>query len=408
MKPETLEKVRQDFPILRQTVQGAPLIYLDNGATVQKPRPVLEALSDYYTRYNANIHRGSYPIADQATQAFEETRVCVRDLLGAEKKEEIIFTKGTTEAINLVAGSWGERFLSRGDEVLISHLEHHANIVPWQVICEKKGATLRVIPMDEKGQLVQSSYENMLNRRTKMVALTHASNVLGTLNPIQEMAKKAHAVGARVLIDGAQTVGHLKVDVRALGADFYAFSGHKAYAPLGTGVLYGRAEWLDAMPPYQTGGEMVKAVTFQKTTYNALPYKFEAGTPNIGDVIALGAAVAWMNQVGLSTIAAHERALYACARTTLSEIDKLHLLGAPKESVAILSFHMEGVHPYDMGQFLGARGVCVRTGNHCADPVVKFFGLDSTVRMSFAAYNTEEEIETACAHLRAIQKKLAP
>ena len=406
MTPEALAKIRAQFPILRADHQGRPLVYLDNGATVQKPQCVLDALSDYYTQYNANIHRGSYPIADQATQAFEDCRERVRQFLGAKEREEIIFTKGTTEAINLVAATWGEENVRQGDEVLISHLEHHANIVPWQVLCAKKGATLRVIPISEEGDIAHAAYEQLLCQKTKIVAITHASNVLGTINPIERFTRQAHQVGAKVLVDGAQMAGHGGVDVQALGVDFYTCSSHKAYGPMGVGVLYGKRALLEAMPPYQTGGEMVREVRFSKTTYNTLPYKLEAGTPNVGGVVALGRAVEWMQQTGLHRIAQHEHTLYQYARKRLLATKGIRVLGAPKKSVAILSFLPKNAHPYDMGQLLGARGICVRTGNHCADPVVKFFGVDSTVRLSFAAYNTQQEVDQACESIEAIQKKL--
>lgn len=406
MTTKYIAEIRGQFPILKEKVHHHPLIYLDNGATTQKPQCVLNALLNYYTTYNANVHRGSYPIADKATEAFEESRESARQLLGAETKEEVIFTKGTTESINLIAATWGDKFVGRGDEVLISHMEHHANIVPWQVLCERKAAKLRVIPINKAGDIMQNTYQSMLNKKTKMVAITHASNVLGTINPVQKMIAQAHQVGAKVLIDGAQMAGHHRIDVRDLNVDFYAFSSHKAYGPMGAGVLYGRREWLETLPPYQTGGEMVKEVRFQQTTYNELPYTFEAGTPNVGAVIALGCAINWLQTTGLEKIAAHESNLYSYARERLKQIKGLRLLGQPERSIGILSFCHPKIHAYDLGQLLGVRGICLRTGHHCAEPLVRFFGTDSAVRMSFAAYNTPQEIDKACEGIENIQKRL--
>ncbi|WP_302055059.1 cysteine desulfurase [Halomonas sp. 3H] len=386
--------VRADFPILARRVHGRPLVYLDNAATSQTPRQVIATFDDYYGRYNANIHRGLHTLADEATAAFEGTRESVRGFLNAADSREIIFTRGTTEAINLVANSWGRANLRAGDEVLISRLEHHSNIVPWQLLAAKLGFTIRVIPVDERGVLDMAAYRELLGERTKLVAVNHVSNAFGTINPVREMAAIAHARGALILVDGAQATPHQAVDVRDIDADFYAFSGHKVYGPTGVGVLYGKAALLEVMPPWQGGGEMIRTVSFEAgTTFAEIPHKFEAGTPAIAEVIALGEALKWVAGVGLGAIGAWEGRLLAHATAAVSRIDGLRILGTAPDKAGVLSFVVDGAHAQDIGLLIDQLGVAIRTGHHCAQPLLAQFGVDATCRASFAAYNTLEEID---------------
>lgn len=386
--------VRDDFPILARQVHGHPLVYLDNAATSQAPRQVIEVFDDYYGRYNANIHRGLHTLADEATAAFEGTRDTVRAFLNAAESREIVFTRGTTEAINLVAHAWGRANLGAGDEVLISRLEHHSNIVPWQLLARELGFAIRVIPVDERGVLDIEAYRALFTERTRLVAVNHVSNALGTVNPVREMARIAHDHGARILVDGAQAVPHQAVDVRDIDADFYAFSGHKVYGPTGAGVLYGKAELLEAMPPWQGGGEMIATVSFEReTTFADIPHKFEAGTPAIAEVIALGAALDWVSRVGIDAIAAWEGRLLAYATQRMSRIDGLRILGTAPDKAGVLSFVVDGAHAQDIGLLIDQLGVAIRTGHHCAQPLLHHFGVEATCRASFAAYNTLEEID---------------
>lgn len=387
-----IAKIRADFPILSQKVNGKPLIYFDNGATSQKPQVVIDALTKYYQEYNANIHRGVHTLSQLATDAYEASRQTIQNHLNAKHAHEIIFTSGTTQSINLVANGFSA-LLQPDDEVIISHLEHHSNIVPWQMMCEKTGAVLKVIPMNEKGELIMDKYLALLSNKTKLVAVNHISNALGTINPIKFMIDEAHKVGAAILIDGAQAVPHLKPDVQELDCDFYAFSGHKMSGPTGVGILYGKEEWLNKMPPYQGGGEMIKEVTFEKTTYADLPHKFEAGTPNIADGIALGTAIDYMNEIGFENIQAQEKALLSYATEKLLEIEGLRIYGTAQEKTSVVSFNIEGIHPYDIGTIIDKLGVAVRTGHHCTQPIMQFFNIPGTVRASFAFYNTFEEID---------------
>lgn len=400
-----ISAIRQQFPILHQQVNGKPLVYFDNAATNQKPETVINALNAYYLGYNANIHRGIHVLAEKATEAFEDTRKAVQEFIGARETEEVIFTKGTTEGINLVAATWGRMAIKAGDEIIISTMEHHSNIVPWQMLCEEKGAKLRVIPISEKGEIIWEEFEKLLNDKTKLVSLVHASNALGTINPVQKVIKAAHAVGAKVLIDGAQASAHLPIDVQALNVDFYVFSGHKLYGPTGVGVLYGKRALLEAMPPYQGGGEMIAEVSFEKTTYNVIPYKFEAGTPNIADVVALKAAISFVNKYGKSGIAAHEDALLQYATEKIGAIEGIRLVGTAADKVSVLSFVLEGMHPFDVGMMLDAKGIAVRTGHHCTQPLMKRLGLEGTIRASFAIYNTFEEIDILVAALKDLASK---
>ncbi|MFG6178229.1 SufS family cysteine desulfurase [Halomonas sp. THAF12] len=387
-------RVRRDFPILDREVHGKPLVYLDNAATSQTPRQVIEAFDDYYRRYNANIHRGLHTLADEATAAYEGTRETVRGFLNAAETREIVFTRGTTEAINLVAGSWGRANLGEGDEVLVSRLEHHSNIVPWQLLAAERGFTLKVIPVDERGVLDQAAYRDLISERTRLVAVNHVSNAFGTVNPVAEMAEVAHRHGALILVDGAQGAPHQKVDVQALGVDFYAFSGHKVYGPTGVGVLYGRAELLEAMPPWQGGGEMIATVSFESpTTFAGIPHKFEAGTPAIAEVVALGRALEWIEEIGLPLISAWEGRLLQHATEGVARIDGLRILGTAPDKAGVLSFVVEGAHAQDIGLLIDQLGVAIRTGHHCAQPLLASFGVDATCRASFAAYNTPEEVD---------------
>lgn len=401
--PYDVLALRQDFPILDREVHGKPLIYLDNAATSQTPQQVIDVFSAYYSRYNANIHRGLHTLADEATAAFEGTRQRVKAFLNAEDPRQIIFTRGTTEAINLVAQTWGRTHLDAGDEVLISLLEHHSNIVPWQLLAAERGFTLKVIPVDETGALDMQAYRELLSERTKLVAVNHVSNALGTINPVKEMAALAHRQGALILVDGAQATPHQAVDVQAIDADFYAFSGHKVYGPTGAGVLYGKKALLEAMPPWQGGGEMIKTVSFGAgTTFAGIPHKFEAGTPAIAEVIALGRALEWVEGVGVAAIGEWENVLLQHATQAVSSIDGLRILGTAPNKAGVLSFVVDGAHSQDIGLLIDQLGVAIRTGHHCAQPLLHHFGVDATCRASFAAYNTLEEVDAFVAALNRV------
>lgn len=388
-----IAKIRKQFPILQQKVNGKDLVYLDNAATNQKPRRVLQALTAYYEGFNANIHRGIHTLAEKATKAFEETRHEAQRFINAKEAEEIIFTRGVTESINLVASSYGRAFLNRGDEIILSGLEHHSNIVPWQLIADQQGATIKVIPVKENGELDIDFFKTLLSNKTKIVAVNHASNSLGTINPIKQIIDLAHDAGAVVLIDGAQAAAHLEIDVQQLECDFYCVSSHKMYGPTGTGFLYGKRELLEKMPPYMGGGEMIKDVSFAKTTFNELPYKFEAGTPNIADVVAFKEAFLFINELGKESIAAYENSLLQYTAERLSQLKSVKLVGIASEKVSVQSFVVEGIHHFDIGQMLDARGIAVRTGHHCTQPLMDSFGIEGTVRASFSIYNTTEEID---------------
>lgn len=400
-----IQKVRADFPILTQQVNGKPLIYFDNAATSQKPQQVIDAIANYYQEINSNIHRGVHTLSQLATAAYEESRVKIQNHINAKFSHEVLFTAGTTHGINLVSNGFAS-LLKSGDEVVISAMEHHSNIVPWQLLCEKTGAVLRVIPMSESGELLLSEYDNLLSNKTKIVAVNHISNALGTINPIRYIIDQAHQYGAAVLIDGAQAVPHLKPDVQDLDCDFYVFSGHKICGPTGTGILYGKEVWLNRLPPYQGGGEMIKEVTFEKTTYAELPHKFEAGTPNIAGGIGLGAAVDYMNQVGFENIQAQEKELLVYGTQQLSSIDGLKIFGTAKEKTSVISFTIDGIHPYDVGTIIDKLGIAVRTGHHCAQPIMDFFKIPGTIRASFAFYNTKEEIDSLVAAVKKAQQML--
>jgi len=387
-----IQKIRADFPILSQNVNGKPLVYFDNGATSQKPQVVIDAISRYYSEYNANIHRGVHTLSQLATDAYEQSRNTIQKHINAKQNYEIIFTSGTTFGINLVANGFAS-LLDAGDEVLVSALEHHSNIVPWQFLCEKTGAKLVVIPMNEKGELILSEFDNLLSEKTKIVAVNHISNALGTVNPIEYIIKKAHVFGAAVLIDGAQATPHLRPDVQALDCDFYVFSGHKVCGPTGVGILYGKEDWLRKLPPYQGGGEMIAEVTFEKTTYADLPHKFEAGTPNIEGGIVLGTAIDYMNAIGFDNIATYEHELLLYGTKRLQEIEGLTIYGTSENKASVISFNLEGIHPYDIGTIIDKLGIAVRTGHHCAQPIMNFYNIPGTIRASFAFYNTKEEID---------------
>jgi cysteine desulfurase / selenocysteine lyase len=395
------QKIRAHFPILNQRVNGKPLVYLDNAATTQKPRVVIDAITRYYEADNANIHRGVHYLSQQATQKYEEARETARRFLNAAEASEIVFVRGATEGINLVAQTLGRIRVQAGDEVLITAMEHHSNIVPWQILCEAKGATLRVAPINDAGEVILDEFERLLGTRTKIVAVPHVSNALGTVNPLRQMVELAHRHNAVVVVDGAQAVPHLTVGVRALDCDFYVFSGHKLYGPTGIGVLYGKAALLNIMPPYQGGGDMILSVTFEKTTYNKIPHKFEAGTPDIAGVIGLGAAINYVTEMGLDRITAHERELLRYATESLARIPGIRLIGTAKEKASVLSFVMDGIHPHDIGTILDQEGIAIRTGHHCAQPVMEHFGVPATARASFALYNTREEVD---ALVRAIER----
>ncbi len=399
-----VEKIRRDFPILRQTINGNPLVYLDNAASSQKPLQVIDAIRDLYMSDYANIHRGVHELSQRATQRYEDSRAKIQRFINAEDSRQIIFVRGTTEGINLVAQTWGRRNVPRGGEIIISALEHHSNIVPWQLLAEEKGAVLRVAPINDEGELLLDEFEKLLNPRTQLVAVGHVSNALGTINPIARITEMAHAHGALVLVDGAQAVPHKRVDVQALGCDFYTFSGHKMYGPTGIGVLYGRRELLEQMPPYQGGGDMISSVTFERTTYNTIPWKFEAGTPNIEGTIGLGAAIDYLEDLGLDNIEAYENGLLQYGTAKLSEIPGLRLIGTAHEKAAVLSFVLEGIHPHDVGTILDSYGIAVRTGHHCAQPLMDRFGVPATTRASLAFYNTREEIDSLVAGIEKVKE----
>ncbi len=395
-----IHKIRADFPVLDQQVNGSSLIYFDNAATTQKPKSVIDALSHYYASDNANIHRGLHALAERATNAYELTRTKIKEFINAPSSDQIILTAGTTGSINLVAQTFGRANFSKGDKILISNLEHHSNIVPWQMIAEEKGAIIEVIPVDERGVLDLEAFRNLLDASVKLVAVNHVSNAIGTINPIAEMIQLAHAHGAKVMIDGAQSIAHLDIDVQALDIDFFAFSAHKLFGPTGVGVLYGKRELLESMPPYQGGGEMIKEVSFERTTYNELPYKFEAGTPNIADVIALSAAIDYVNALSKEALFTQELALLAYATEQLSTIPGLRIIGTAPDKIAVISFVIDGIHPQDLGVLLDKFGIAIRTGHHCVQPLMKRFGLPGTCRVSFAFYNTFEEIDLFVKALR--------
>jgi len=396
-----VERVRQDFPILRQQVHGKPLVYLDSAATSQKPQVVIDAVTRYYQAENSNVHRGIHLLSERATELFEDARAKVARFLNASDAREIIFVRGATEGINLVAQSYGKMSLTAGDEIIISAMEHHSNIVPWQILCQETGAALRVIPINDDGELLIDEFRKLLNARTRLVSVVHVSNALGTINPVKQIIEMAHSHGVPVVIDGAQAAPHLSVDVRALDCDFYVLSGHKLFAPTGIGIVFGKAHLLEAMPPYQGGGDMILSVTFEKTLYNVVPFKFEAGTPHIAGAIGLGAAIDYLTEVGLDKIAAYERELLAYATDALSAIPGLRMIGTAKEKAGILSFVLDGVHAHDIGTILDQEGIAIRTGHHCAQPVLQRFGVPATARASLALYNTQEEID---ALVRGIHK----
>ncbi|HEU4607549.1 MAG TPA: cysteine desulfurase [Chitinophagaceae bacterium] len=399
-----VEAVRKDFPLLTVQVNGRPLVYLDNAASSQKPLLVLNAIRDYYTGINSNVHRGVHHLSQLATDAFELARKKLSDYINARNDYELIFTRGTTEAINLVASSYGKAFVQAGDEIIISAMEHHSNIVPWQIVCEERQAKLRVIPMNQNGELDMEAFASMVSNKVKLVAANYISNSLGTINPVREIIAQAHALNIPVLLDAAQAIHHLPVDVQELGVDFLAFSGHKMYGPTGIGILYGREEWLNKMPPYQGGGEMIKSVSFEKTTYNELPFKFEAGTPHIEGAIGLGAAVDYIQTIGLDAIAAYENELLQYATEKLLQIEGLRMIGTAAQKAGVAAFIVEGIHPYDMGVILDKLGIAVRTGHHCTQPVMDFFGIPGTVRASFSFYNTHAEIDALVAGvIKAVQ-----
>lgn len=388
-----VENIRKQFPVLHQKVNGRDLVYFDNAATNQKPDVVINSLVDYYSNYNANIHRGIHTLAEKATKAYEQTRTLAKDFINAASEQEIIFVRGVTEAINLVAASYGKAFIREGDEIIISGLEHHSNIVPWQFVCQDRQAVLKVINVKDNGELDIEHFKTLISSRTKLVAVNHASNSLGTINPIKQIIDLAHANHAVVLIDGAQAGAHLPIDVQALNCDFYCLSSHKMFGPTGTGILYGKKNLLELMPPYQGGGEMIKSVSFEKTTYNDLPYKFEAGTPNIADVIAFGKAIEFINSIGKEAIAVHEHELLVYAAERIKTLPHVRVIGEAKEKVGVLSFSIDGIHPFDIGQMLDARGIAVRTGHHCTEPLMARFGVEGTVRASFSVYNTKPEVD---------------
>lgn len=401
-----IEKIRKDFPILHQLVNKRPLVYFDNAATTQKPQTVLDALSHYYGDYNSNIHRGIHYLAEKATSAFESSRKSIAEFMNAESSDQIIFTYGTTDGINLVANTFGRKNINVGDEIIISTMEHHSNIVPWQMLCEENGCVLKIIPISDTGELDMEAYKSMLNSKTKLVSVVHVSNALGTINPIADIISEAHKVGAKVLIDGAQASSHIDIDVQKLDVDFYVFSAHKLFGPTGMGVLYGKREILENMPPWRGGGEMIKEVTFEKTTYNELPYKFEAGTPNIADVIAVKNAIDYINDIGKVNIRAYEDELLEYATEKLREIEGLKIIGTAKEKVSVISFTIDGIHPQDIGIMLDQQGIAIRTGHHCTQPLMKRFGIPGTARASFSVYNTKEEIDLLVAGINKVKKFL--
>jgi cysteine desulfurase/selenocysteine lyase len=395
-------RIREDFPILHRQVRGKQLVYLDNAATTQKPRQVIDRIVRYYETENSNVHRGVHYLSEIATASYEGVRTVVKNFLNAKGEKEIVFTRGTTEGINLVAQTWGRKNVREGDEIVITAIEHHSNIVPWQMLCEEKGATLRIAPVNDFGEVIVEEYSKLLTDRTKIVAFGHASNALGTINPVRQMTELAHDAGAIVIIDGAQGVPHLPIDVQEIGCDFYAFSGHKVYGPTGIGALYGREAILDAMPPWQGGGDMILSVSFEKTTYNALPYKFEAGTPNIADAIGLGAALEYVAALGAENIAAHEHDLLRYTTARLLELDGLRIIGTARNKASVISFVLEGVHPHDIGTIVDQEGVAIRTGHHCAQPLMMRFNVPATGRASFGLYNTRAEADALIAALRKV------
>jgi cysteine desulfurase/selenocysteine lyase len=399
-----VQKVREDFPILKETVHGKPLIYLDNAATSQKPRSVIDATARYYSADNSNIHRGVHLLSQRATTEYEDARIKVQSFINAAHSQEIIFVRGTTEAINLVVNSYGRANVRSGDEILITTMEHHSNIVPWQILCEEKGAKLRVVPITDEGDLILEEFDKLLNERTKFVSLAHVSNALGTINPVRRIIESAHSLGIPVLLDGAQAAPHAKIDVQELDCDFYAFSGHKLFGPTGIGVLFGKSHLLDAMPPYQGGGDMIATVTFEKTTYNTLPYKFEAGTPNIAGTIALGTAIDYVNQIGLDNIAKYEHELLEYGTEALSQVSGLRLIGTAKEKASVFSFVLEGIHPHDVGTILDREGIAIRTGHHCTMPLMNRLGIPATSRASLAFYNTKDEIDALVAGIHKVKE----
>lgn len=389
-----VEKIRADFPLLHQQVYNKPLVYFDNAATTQKPQIVIDAVRDYYLTVNSNIHRSVHYLGQQATLAFEESRQLVGEFIHARHQHEIIFTKGATESINLVAASFGRQFVREGDEIVISAMEHHANIVPWQLMCAERGANLRIIPFHPNGELIMDAYRDLLNEHTRLVAVTHVSNALGTINPVKDMIAMAHGRGIPVLIDGAQAVPHMKVDVTDLDCEFYCFSAHKMYGPMGVGILYGKEEWLNKLPPYQSGGEMIRNVTFEKSTFGDLPFKFEAGTPNVADILGFRATLLYLNTIGMNRIAAYEEELMRYALDRLKAIPQVRLVGDSPHRAGVISFLIEGIHPYDAGTVLDKLGYAVRTGHHCAQPVMDIYGIPGTVRISLGLYNTREELDS--------------
>lgn len=399
-----LARIRADFPILQRKVHGRPLVYFDNAATTQKPRPVLEALESYYRERNANVHRGVHTLSQEATHLYEDARKRIAQFLGSPVICEVIFTSGTTDSINLLAQTFGRKHLASGDEILVSAMEHHSNIVPWQMICEEKDARLRVIPINDRGEILLDDYERLLNPRVKLVSIVHVSNALGTINPIRQIADMAHAHGIPVLLDGAQSVPHLPINLADLGVDFFACSGHKMYGPTGIGILWGRGKFLEAIPPYKGGGDMILSVSFEKTTYNHLPYKFEAGTPNIADAIALAAAVEYLESIGMHNIAAHEHGLLQYATAALQQVPGLHIIGTADEKAGVISFIMDAAHPHDIGQLLDDHGIAIRAGHHCAQPLMKRFGIPATARISLAMYNTRDEIDAAVHALHEVNR----
>ncbi|WP_338870199.1 cysteine desulfurase [Myxococcus stipitatus] len=399
-----VQRVREDFPILRQEVRGRPLVYLDSAATAQKPRAVIDAIVRFYEHDNANVHRGVHVLSERATEAYEGARGTVREFINARDAREIVFVRGTTEAINLVAQTYGRKNVGPGDEVLITHMEHHANIVPWRMLCEQTGATLRVIPVDDRGELVLDAVDALLTEKTRILAVTHVSNALGTVNPVKELTRKAHAKGIPVLVDGAQSVTHFPVDVQDLGCDFYAFSGHKMFGPTGIGVLYGRLERLESMPPYQGGGDMILSVTMEKITYNRVPHRFEAGTPNLEGAVGLAAAIRYLKGLGMEAIAEHDRALMAYATQALEAVPGLRLVGTAREKAGVLSFTLEDIHPHDVGTILDREGICIRTGHHCAQPVMQHFKVPATARASLALYNTREDVDALVRGLHKVRE----
>jgi len=399
-----VERIRADFPILSQQVRGKPLAYFDNAATSQKPQVVIDVLSQYYQRQNANIHRGVHWLSQLATEAYERSRAVVQHFLNARESREIIFVRGATEGINLVAQSYGRDKIQSGDEILITSMEHHSNIVPWQILCEQTGAVLRVAPMNSAGELILSEYRALLGPKTKLVAVTHLSNALGTINPVHQIIDEAHSVGALVLVDGAQSVPHLHVDVQELDADFFVFSGHKIFGPTGIGILYGKGEILEAMPPYQGGGEMISSVSFTKTTYNTIPFRFEAGTPNIAGAIGLGAAIEYVNSLGIEKIAEYESELLAFGTDVLTQFPEVRIIGTAAKKASVISFVVDNVHPHDVGTILDQEGIAIRTGHHCAEPVMDFYDIPATARVSLAFYNTEDEINRLALGIEKVLK----